>query len=85
MHDTLGANDGRIMKVKVATANSPLEKAMQEIEAILEKNDMSMDIGRVFIGNRDKEKCFDLHSMCGGGTGMLPRSTDDEKFVLREN
>ena len=67
-------------KVLVAKPDSPFEKAIQQIEDIMQENDISMDVSRLFHG----DKTYNLQSLCGGSTGMLPRSTDDERFVLRD-
>ena len=66
--------------VRVAKQDSPLEKAIQKIESILEENHIQLDVGMVHHG----DNTYDLTSMCGAGTGVLPRLCDDEKLVLRD-
>ena len=64
--------------VKVAKHDSPLEKAMQQIEEIMEANDICIDDVGVIT---HKGRSYVVRAMDGGSSGSLPRFTDCERFV----
>lgn len=73
--------------MKTCNSNHPTEKALREIEIILERNNLTLEHfnGAFRLRNHATNERYEIYDMdIGDASTQLPRTTDGEKLIVTE-